>query len=643
MMQYTGSDLDAIIFFGATLSAGQPILARGYTITDDKASFKSFANGDTISLKEALNDHIAIDSLTFDSMSIVLRTRAKKIAFTGEIDMKDGTKAQKDFTCTNSKSLGFYIDQVTEGLSLRKDDIADIKITRAAADSSDDDHASYEILWITPSWAVDINQSSGLQSLTCQNSLPQNNSIVVPGLALGSGSLKFRDIGNNILGMVENYSTVGVASLAGMTVNDIMADSDGNLVITKFYDSPSFSLDSDGNLVSDVDLGNDLNIDDGNLMVDYSTAVNSPMTKSGKPCFIFLGNNLIYQMVSKSWSYDTTNSRVTFKLVDILSLLNDSNYQLSNEISNTTSIMDNINAGINLILPSTVGVLSPFATSIDLASTQNDAIKLNLDGGHTFKVTASKTVRNYIDNVCNGIGIIFALEPYGELDRFGNYRGDFHGGEFDEYNLVQYTSMFLARGINETPFKPLALSAKDGGVGFYSYTVTKETQNIYSLANGDLTSAVTRNVIKDNYISLVGWTEYTPTLDSDTIAPTAQNNIGTTGYPFTMDSSQYFFTATDGTQSTWTDSLGTTSLAEHWAQAYIDNYVIGRDEVSFTALLRDTLTPSSQSAINTMGVGELFKLAIDEPAIKSDFNYEIIDSTLEYDGQLTFDITGLQI
>lgn len=635
-MQYTGTDIDVLLFFGKNFSVGQPLLFRGYTISNGTATMSDFASGDTVALSSFATVNATLRDY-LDGFSIVFAKRFASMTVTAKVMMEDDTEYTTTISETQSKAIGFYLDQVHAGLSLEKESIKDVSITRV------DNGATAKTLWATTAWVVDINQYHGLTEVSCQNALPENGNIIVPGLALGSGSLSFRDIGQRVLRMVKNFSTVGVASLAGMSVNDITTDPNGELTINTFYESPVFSMDSDGYLVSDVDLGGALSIDDkGYLVVDYSTAVDSAMTKSGKACFVFLNDNLVYQMLSKSWTYDTTNGSVQFKLVDVLTNLNgittggsSSGMQIKDNYFSISNVLGMLNDTANLTMP--------VVLSDEQAGIYDDAIASNL-GSNGYYVPMPRNVRAFYDDLCVGYGLIGSLEPYSEIDRFGKYRGDnpvFVNGARLYAKQVQYTDMLVLRGIYERPFKPLKLT-NAGTSQSPTLLVTKDTQNIYALGNGDLTTAVKRNVIKDNYIDNVSYDVYAPDFASASISKTTQKTLGQGEFPFSMDKSALFYD-NGSTKATWTDSLGTTGLADHWAQAYLDSYVIGRDLVSFTTLLRDTLTPSTQASIDIYGVGEFFKLRIDEPAIKSDFNYEIIDTQLTYDGKLYFSIIGLQM
>lgn len=574
-----------------------------------------------------------------EGFSLIFRNRVSKVSARFTVVTNTFGTYTMDRCWTNTKTIGFLLEEMADGLSqIDKSDILSMTIQILELPEG-----SADVVSVYAGLVLDFNIYRNLNYVEAHNDMPESDGVLKGGLCLSAGSLKINDPDKYLYNLLVKYEFRGIFGILGRHFNNFFENERGELIFEDGYwynddeANPYFSMDEQGNLILENSLLSPyLQVEDGDLLALFDLPKTNLITNKQQIVEIYLdGNNLIHKMQVSNFKYDDANFIANITLEDILNRLNE-------------IIIDDMHADTSngyMYWKEWV-----YNSLIPLLNTNGFHLSIHIPDQASFDLDINHLFRRYpADNppLVNGVSVLSFLQDI--LAQFGQIGylktiDSTKSLKFD--NTEDFDSGLILRPAINNAGQIKELTAFNNSKQAYLFTVSNDSP--YTLDSGLLLGAVSRSVIKPNHITKVigtynGLNEDTGSFDGSVIC---SYSIGEGNLSYTNDCSTYLTWAEVSQEQygdLWGEENNPTPFYQYFAEIMQRKYLFGLDELNFDALLSKSFGNSNYASCVCFSLGETFKIDFSNTILPTNYAYQIISSTLKYDGELSWQITGLQI
>ena len=646
---YIGKDLDVLYYFGDSNQPG--FVINAYFIYDSFPKYRYYPvhEGSYLNLIDIIDNFNPSPYRGFtypkciEGFSLIFRNRVSSV--TGHFRVVAGQYGSYDFTrtWTNTKTIGFLLEEVANGLSqIDKSSITELSCELEYLSESVD------VVSVYPGLVLDFNLNRHLLNLNVHIDMPEDNGVLKGGLCLADGSLKIDDSDKYLYELMIKYEYRGIYSFVGRKFNDMFTDPEGHLIFEDGYwyhddeNDPYFSVDDNGHLILENSMLQDYIDfdDDGRLYADFDLATSNLISNRKQLVEVYLGgNNLIFKLQVSDFKYDGDNFQASIRLEDILNRLSEvlipsiEGYVEWGQMKWLEFLQDELEAFLSanhITFPTYVSDVPPNELDIRM-------MKRFYPNDEALPIAENTNMFDFLSDLMAQLGQVMYVKTIDSTksNSWVNY-------ECFDFGLIVKPAINTAGQLK-------SLLRYDGNRELRPFQLVD--QRPYVIDNSFILGKITRSVIKPNHISKVIGTYYGYNFDEDIFDDSLEYSysIGDGNFTYQNDCNAMLFYDIDSGTEAGDMYLIDPSHATHtpfyryMAETLINKYVFGLDELSFSALLSKDYGDPDAAAQICFGLGECFQIDFSNTIIPTNYAYQIISSSLVYDGALRWDLVGLQV
>lgn len=547
----------------------------------------------------------------------------------------------------HTKTIGALFEEIEVGLSqVRRNRIKSVTIT--IDDMSVD---SAELVSLYPGLVLTFNNERHLKNLNIHQDMPNDNGVLSGGLCLSSGSIEIDDSEKYLLRLLVKYEYRGIMGTRGRYFNNFFENEKGELIFEEGYYPEPFPLfqvrDGDIELTSSL-MSDFITYKDGNIYADYEGAPDNLINKKKHLVEVYLeGHKPLYKLQVTEFSYNNTQYTAMVSLEDILNRLDDikidkleSNTDSSNYLIYMSRIMDALTNKIahqGFYIGPILECYNPSNSNLEF-----NYIYYRLPRSTAITFATEMSAKSILEGFAASLGLVVYLRPYFDEGRKTQVSSSSSLTRSSPY-CADYFLMIRPYLEDIGQIKQLSMY----GYGMYYPTRYQYEKEAYVMIDSAIIGSITRSVIKPNYISKVigsyiGWNSQEQTFDQSL---QINYEIGSENNAFIVKDNTYIYYDDQnnyGTVIKGSSEYTYQPFYKYLANNIIEKYLFGLDTVEFDAILSKNYGNDSYVCPIVFNIGERFTLDFSRTEIPTNYQYQIISTTLNYDGELTFSILGMQ-
>lgn len=576
-----------------------------------------------------------------EGISLIFRDRLDWVKATITVVIENAGTFRLTRKWAKTKTIGALFEEIEVGLSqVKRSRIQSVRITIDEMSVS-----TVDLVSLYAGLVLTFNNERHLKNLNIHQDMPNDDGILSGGLCLAQGSIQLDDSDKYLLRLLVMYEYRGIMGTRGRYFNDFFQDEKGELIFEEGYYPEPFPIfkveDGDIELTSSL-MADFITYENGNIYADYEGAPDNLINKKKHLVEVYLeGHKPLYKLQVSEFNYNNTQYKATVTLEDILNRLDEIKIDALT-ITNYSSTQKPFTDIISSLLYKTA--LQGFYVGKDLYC--NNPSKLELEENRlywvfprntTINVAVEMSAKAILEGLAASYGLLVYLKPYFEPNVIRQ------SSSIDSFTEPYISDFFLMikpclEDIGQVHSMDRAYSQQPR-----RYNYNKES---YVMIDSAIIGAVTRSVIKPNYISKVigsyfGWNSENQQFDTG-LETTYE--IGRGNNPFNVkDNSYVYWDSTNNYGVTIYNSVYQySSFYDYFANYLIDKYVFGLDTVEFEAILSKKYGNEQSVCPIVFNIGERFTIDFSRTEIPTNYHYQIISTTLNYDGELTFNLVGMQ-
>lgn len=539
-----------------------------------------------------------------------------------------------------TKTIGALMEEIEVGLSqVKRDRLESVRIT---IDEMSQQTAT--LISVYPGLVVTFNNGRHLKQLNVHQDMPNDNGVLSGGLCLSQGTLRIDDSDKYLLKLLVMYEYRGIMGTIGRKFNDIFTDPKGELIFEDGYYPESFPLFEiiNGNIeVTSELLADFITYEDGNIYADYEGAPENLINKKKHLVEVYLtGHKPLYKLQVSDFSYNNTQYMATVTLEDILNRLDDikiDELAIQSYSYGTIQFSEFYSLVVNKVAQQGFYIGNrPYCNNPSTIKSEFNKIYLKVPANTRIKIDSETSAKTILESMFSCFGLVAYIKPYYDFNLSRANAGSYSFPLTLDYMIMVRPYLDDIGQVNSITI--FSYNGTDFKYGF--------DKNPYTLIDSAIIGKITRSVIKPNYISKVsgeyfGWD---PSNAGFTTAVSHNYEIGSGNNPYTIKDNNYIFYDSNTEYGTYTvdNSNNSTKMYEYIANDLIARYLFGLDTVEFEAILSKTYGDVNAPCPVVFNLGEKFSIDFSQTEIPTSFSYQVISSTLNYDGELTFSLIGMQ-
>lgn len=578
-----------------------------------------------------------------EGISLIFKERLDYIKATIMITVSGANTYTLTRKWYNTKTIGALFEEIEVGLSQVKR--SRIQAVRIRIDELSVSTANLVSMY--PGLVLTFNSDRHLKNLNVHQDMPNDNGVLSGGLCLSQGTLQLDDSDKYLLKLLVMYEYRGIMGTMGRKFNDFFTNPKGELIFEDGYYPEPFPIfaNVNGNLEITSELLSDfITYENGNVYADYEGAPENLINKKQHILEVYLeGHKMLYKLQVSDFQYNNTQYTASVTLEDILNRLEDIKVD---ELASTTysysiPFTDIYNAIVDKVRDSGF-CLPPRGVYNNPSNAKNELQRTNLKVPYSYRcvLASNMSAKTIMEDLLSCLGLVAYIKPYYEFDWSRSGALTFNTPLFADCMLVIRPCL---EDIGQV--KTMIHNMYYGG-SFASYLFNYD-KVAYTLIDSAVIGKITRSVIKPNYISKVlgsyyGWDPLN--LEFNNALETSYE-IGGGNNPYLLKDNNFIFYDADtgyGTFSSNSNGGEEEPTYQYLANYMISKYLFGLDTVEFEALLSKNYGDSSGICSCVFDLAERFSIDFSGTEIPTSYEYQIISSTLQYDGELTFNIVGMQ-
>lgn len=615
----------------------------------NRSRYYPLGNGQTLDLMDIIESFnpSPYNGFTYpqciEGYSLIFRDRVKSITAHFEVVTDEYGSYEMDRTWTNTKTIGFLLEEMKNGLS----QIDKTHITSMTCTITDMSQESIDVVSAYPGLVLNFNIYRHLLNLNVHIDMPEDNGVLKGGLCLSTGSLKIDDSDKYLYELMIKYEFRGIYGLVGRKFNDIFTDPEGHLIFEDGYwyhddvDDPYFTMDETGHLILNDDVLEDyINVQNGHMYIDFDLATSNLISNRKQLIEVYLGgNNLLYKLQVSDFKYDDDNYRVSIKMEDILNRLQEvmidslSGYISSGGRMSWHELLDDEFSSFlkdnSIYFPLYVSEERP--PELDIRRIYRDYLD-NDDHPLVKNVTAY----DFLNNVLSQFGQVGYIKTIDSTKSTGWVNID----AFD-FGIIIKPAINTAGQVDR-------LLGYDSQHDYRPFSLVDGKP--YVIDSSFILGKITRSIIKPNHITKVIGTYYIYNYDEDEFDNSYETSysVGTGKFTYNNDCNTYLVYDNYNSNNIGDMYFDVSTQVlkpfyQYIAEVMIGKYVFGLDELSFNAILSRDYGSADAASLISFSLGERFQIDFSNTIIPTNYAYQITSTSLSYDGELKWDIVGLQV